>query len=272
MDSSLKIGGFMKKILKLIGILYFSIINTVSCNAETKTGKPIFIDTRLMILVHPLFKAFDPKTGRFKGTSSEPFYEDKASRITFIQKVKDTSDYLLKSSENLKNKLKGVPFVDRISKEREFLTEKRTLEAKLEAMKARVYESGRVPINDGMTPYSSMYPQCQDLVETVKEICEELKKKYNTEVVIDIANILPMVKQKWLPPIVYNILEEAYKKDSNLSNEDLKIFIDNADLYWANKLGMDSDIIPYGAIDVRLEAIKLMEEKGKLYKLWDWEK
>ena len=272
MDSSLKIGGFMKKILKLIGILCFSIINTVSCNAETQTGKPIFIDTRLMILVHPLFKAFDPKTGRFNGTSSEPFYEDKNARFEFIKKVKDTSDYLLKSPEKLKEKLKGVPFIDRIKIEKEFLAEKRTLESKLEAMKARVHQSGLVPINDGMTPYGSIYPQCQDLVETVKEICEELKKKYNTEVVIDVANILPMVKQKWLPPIGYNILAEAYKKDSKLSKEDLKNFIDKADLYWAKKLGVDSDIIPYGAVDVRLEAIKLMEEKGKLYKLWDWEK
>lgn len=272
MDSSLKIGGFMKKILKLIGILFLSIINTVSCNAETQTGKPIFIDTRLMILVHPLFKAFDPKTNRFKGTSSEPFYEDKASRITFIQKVKDTSDYLLKSSENLKNKLKGVPFVDRITKEKEFLNEKRTLEAKLEAMKARVYQSRLVPINEGMTPHSSIYPQCQDLVEAVTSVCEELKKKYNTEVVIDVANILPMVKQKWLPPIGKNILNEAYKKDGNLSNEDLKNFIDKADLYWAKRFDIDSNVIPFGATDVRLEAIKLMEEKGKLYKLWDWEK
>ena len=42
-----------------------------------------------------------------------------------------------------------------------------------------------------------------------------------------------------------------------------------ANSYWAARLGMNADIIPVGARDVRLEAIKLMEEEGKGYKLWN---
>ena len=32
---------------------------------------------------------------------------------------------------------------------------------------------------------------------------------------------------------------------------------------------MDADIIPVGVKDARLEAIKLVEEEGKGYKLWN---
>ena len=39
-----------------------------------------------------------------------------------------------------------------------------------------------------------------------------------------------------------------------------------------DKFGIDADVIPFGAVDARLEAIKLMEEEVKGYILWDWEK
>ncbi len=262
-------------LLLLLGFCSVSMANATDSKKEKAiSGMPIFIDTRLMVLAHPLFNAFDPKTQRFKGTSSESFINDIESRKKFIDKIKEIEDYLLKSPENLKNKLKKIPFKDRIAVEREYLIEKRILEAKLKVMKQRVYFSNKEPLCDGMTPNMSIYPQCSDIVETVYEISNELKRKYNTQIVIDVANILPINKPKRSNNTqqIDNILKEAYKKDSNLSSEDIKKWIKKADCYWGEKLGIDADIIPFGAIDTRLESIKLMEEKGKFYKIWDWEK
>ena len=270
----------MKKFSKKCFLLFLSVfcfvamIGAAEQNTEkTESGTPIFIDSRLLVLAHPLFRAFDPKTGRFKGTPSEPFINDIESRKEFIDKIKKIEDYLLKSPENLKNKLQKIPFKDRIAAEREYLIEKRILEAKLKVMKQRVYFSNKEPLCDGMTPNMSIYPQCCDIVDSVYEISNELKKKYNTQIVIDVANILPIIKPKRSNNIqIDNILKEAYKKDSALSSEDIKEWIKKADCYWGEKLGIDADIVPFGAIDTRLESVKLMEEKGKFYKIWDWEK
>ena len=261
-------------LLLILGFCSVSMANATDSKKEKAiSGMPIFIDTRLMVLAHPLFNAFDPKTQRFKGTSSESFQEDFDSRLDFIQKTKDLGEELLKSSEKLKEKLKGVPFKDRINVEREFILEKKLKESKLESMKRRIYLSRLVPTKDGLTPYEAIYPQCRDLAEAIKKVTDLLKAKYKTEVVIDVANILPFAaKQKVIQPELRrtNILKDAYQKESNTSQEELSNFIRAADSYWAAKLGMNVDIIPVGAKDVRLEAIKLMEEEGKGYKLWNW--
>lgn len=268
----------MSKPFKNSMLLLLLLLCSISSFAETGHntekavfGTPIFIDSRLMVLAHPLFRAFDPKTQRFKGTSSESFQEDFGSRSSFVQATKDLEDELLKFPEKLKEKLKSVPFKDRFNAEREFLLEKKLKESKLEYMKRRIYLSRLVPTKDGMTPYMSIYPQCRDLADAIRKVTELLKTKYKTEVVIDVANILPYVaKQKVIQhELRNNILRDAYQKQSNVSQEELSKFVKAANSYWASKLGMNADIIPIGAIDVRLEAVKLMKEEGKGYKLWN---
>ena len=63
--------------------------------------------------------------------------------------------------------------------------------------------------------------------------------------------------------------KDAYQKESKASPEEFSQWLKAANSYWAAKQGMNADIIPFGAKDVRLEAIKLMEEEGKGYKLWN---
>ena len=270
----------MKKLFKnCILLLLLSLCSAAMTGAAEQntqkaiSGMPIFIDSRLLVLAHPLFRAFDPKSQRFKGTSSESFQEDFDSKTSFIQEIKDTEDELLRFPEKLKEKLKGVPFKDRISAERELLLEKKLKESKLESMKRRVYLSRLVPTQDGMTPHMAIYPQCRDLAGAIKKVTDLLKEKYKTEVVIDVANILPY-KEKLRtrqPELMTNLVKEAYKKECKASPEEFSQWFKVANSYWAARQGMNADIIPLGVKDVRLEAIKLMEEEGKGYKLWNWQ-
>ena len=236
------------------------------------TPKAIFIDSRLMVLVHPLFNAYDTSTGRFKGTPSEPLIKYKGERKEFAEKTKKLEEELLKSSEELKNNLKKVPFKDRLMIERKYIEEKKEKEAKLEAMKARVYYSKLVPTHRGMTRYNSIYPECAKIKDTIFKIVNNLKKKYNTEIVIDVADLLPITPTNEKKVVVFD--DSTIKNYYNKKNEgkDLSQFVRKADAYWADKFGIDADVIPFGAVDVRLEAIKLMEEEVKGYILWDWEK
>lgn len=261
-------------ILLILAFCSFAVIGTAEHNAgKTISNVPIFIDSRLLVLAHPLFRAFDPKSRRFKGTSSESFEEDFGSREAFIQEIKDTEDQLLKSPEKLREKLRGVPFKDRISAEREFLLEKKLKESKLESMKRRVYLSRLVPTKDGMTPYMAIYPQCRDLAEAVRKVTNLLKAKYKTEVVIDVANILPFKEKLRVrqPDLRNNLVKDVYQKEREASADEFSQWLEAAKSYWAARLGMGADIIPVGAKDVRLEAIKLMEKEGKGYKLWTWQ-
>lgn len=262
----------MNKIYKCFIVLIISILVVSNCYAEPITGKPIFIDSRLMVLVHPLFNAYDAETGRFKGTPSEPLIKYKGERRDFAEKTKKLEEELLKSSEELKNSLKKVPFKDRLLIEKKYVEDKKTKEAKLEAMKARVYYSKLVPTYKGMTQYSSIYPECAKIKDTIFKIVDDLKKKYKTEIVIDVANLLPITPTKEKEIVVFknNKIIDCYNDKNN--NENLSEFVKKADSYWKEKLGIDADVIPFGAIDVRLEAIKLMEEEVKGYIIWDWDK
>ena len=262
----------MNKKYKCFIILFISVLVALNCYAEPITGKPIFIDSRLMVLVHPLFGAYDTSTGRFKGTPSEPLISYKGERKEFAEKTKKLEEELLKSSEELKNSLKKVPFKDRLLMERKYVEDKKTKEAKLEAMRARVYYSKLVPTYKGMTQYSSIYPECAKIKDSIFKIVNDLKKKYKTEIVIDVANLLPITPTKEKEIVVFNNNKIIDCYDEKNNNESLSEFVKKADSFWANKLGIDADVIPFGAIDVRLEAIKLMEEEVKGYILWDWDK
>lgn len=253
---------------KLIIVFLFCFI-TLCCVAQT--SKPVFLDTRLLLLAHPLFSVFDNGTGRFKGTSSEPILGEQEGIDKVLEKIKETGDYLLKSPKALREKLKTIPLTDRMAAERDFLAEKRMLEAKLEAMKMRVYMARLVPIQRGMTPYSSIYPQVNNIMGSIKNVIKTLKSKYKTDVVIDVADLLPWAaKPQMTASLMTNKHKEIYENKGKSLPENYLDWLGEADQYWASRLGVGSDVVPYGALDVRLEAIKLMEEEVRGYKVWVW--
>ena len=262
----------MNKVIKWLGIISLIFVSALNCYADTLSSKPIFIDSRLMVLVHPLFNAYDASTGRFKGTPSEPLIKYKGERKAFAEKTKKLEEELFMSSEELKKKLKNVPFKDRLLIERKYIEEKKTKEAKLEAMKARVYYTKLVPTYKGMTGYNTIYPECEKIKESIFKVINNLKKKYNTEIVIDVANLLPITPSNEKKIVVFDNQQIKDSYENKNTSEDLLRFVKKADSYWAGKMGIEADVIPFGAIDVRLEAIKLMEEEVKGYVLWDWDK
>lgn len=85
----------------------------------------IMIDSRLLLMAHPVFNSFDSNINRFRGTSSEPIAGDLPGVEAVIEQTKKLQDELLKSSNVLREKLKSVPLTERITAEREFLAQKR---------------------------------------------------------------------------------------------------------------------------------------------------
>lgn len=260
---------YSKFILLLLGFSIFALSPALAIQSEANV--PVFLDTRLLVMVHPLFNAFDTNSGRFKGTSSEPIMGEYDGVEKVLEEVKKLQDHLLKSSERLRKELKTVPLTERISVERKFLAEKRELESKLEAMKMRVYMARLVPIKPGMTPYAAIYPQINDIMSAIRTVIKKIKEKYNTNVIIDIADLLPWAGNvKITQTLTENKHKQAFESKGDALPENYLEWLKEADQFWAAKLGVDAEIIPFGAVDVRLEAIKMMEEEVKGYKIWSW--
>ncbi|MDD3001680.1 MAG: hypothetical protein PHF29_07990 [Candidatus Riflebacteria bacterium] len=244
----------------------------VLCPFELMAESPyaLFLDTRLLVMAHPLFSVFDATSNRFKGTSSEPILGGYQGVDEVVEQIKKLEEALLLSSTRLKEELKTVPLRQRVSVERKFLAEKKELGNKLESLKRRVFDARQVPILPGMTSYSSITPQVNDIMAAIRAVVKKLKNKYNTELIIDVSGLMPYAGRVELTEsLLTNKHKQILDKNASMPGQYLE-WLHEADQYWAAKLGVDAEVIPYGALDTRLEAVKLMEEEVKGYIIWSW--
>jgi hypothetical protein len=232
---------------------------------STAAAQPLMIDSRLMLLAHPLFERFDTETGRFRGTASEYVAGGQEGVDKLIAEIKQLNAWLLNSPKNLQEKLGQVPLPERIAAEREFLAEKREIESRVASLQMRIYNARLVPGRPGVTPEASTLPQINEISSDIRVVLKQLKEKYKTDVVIDSAELLPIIR---LQParsqlLLQNLHSKMFKGQELAENEDFLAWLAEADNYWAERHGLDANVIPVGARDVRLEAIKLVEERTK---------
>lgn len=228
-------------------------------------AEPFMVDTRLMLLAHPLFAKFDHATARFRGTSSEFVDGGQEGVDRLIAEIRRLDAWLLASPKHLQEKLKNVPVPDRAAAERAFLTEKREAEAQLAMLQIRAYNARLVPGRPGVTPEASTMPQINEIAADIRAVLRELKDKHKTDVIIDVAELLPIVAKPRAtsPTLSANLHARLWKDPGIASSPEFATWLDEADSWWAGKLGLDASVIPFGANDSRLEAVKLIEERTK---------
>ncbi|HQB84420.1 MAG TPA: hypothetical protein PLR50_13040, partial [Candidatus Rifleibacterium sp.] len=117
----------------------------------------------------------------------------------------------------------------------------------------------------GVTPEASTMPQINEIAADIRAVLRQLKETHKTDVIIDSAELLPIVaKPKATPPALSaNLHARLWKDPAIASSPEFAAWLDAADSWWAGKLGLDASVIPVGARDVRLEAVKLIEERTK---------
>ncbi|HNX74145.1 MAG TPA: hypothetical protein PLM07_02545 [Candidatus Rifleibacterium sp.] len=246
--------------LKKFFIIFFFSILLLPTAAET-----ILVDTRLMLLAHPLFEKFDPVTGRFKGTSSEFIQGGQDGVDALIAEIKKINTWLLNSPKHLQEKLRLVALPDRMTAERAFLNEKRQAENRLATLQVRVYNARLVPGRPGVTHEASIIAQINEIGSDLRAVLKQLKERYDAKVIIDGAELLPIVKVQTSRSalLTQNLHRKIFKNEKSVNDKDFAAWLEEADNYWAGRLGLDARVVPVGARDVRLEAIKLMEERTK---------
>jgi hypothetical protein len=132
-------------------------------------------------------------------------------------------------------------------------------------LQVRAYNARLVPGRPGVTPDAAIFPQINEISSDIRHVLKQLKEKYKTEVVIDGGELLPIIvyspaRQELLTK---NLQRKLFSGQQQDIEEDLGEWFEQADQYWAARLGLDADVIPTGAKDVRLEAIKMIEERTK---------
>ncbi|HAE40560.1 MAG TPA: hypothetical protein DCG57_18290 [Candidatus Riflebacteria bacterium] len=231
--------------------------------ASLFAGEPVLVDTRLLVLAHPLFSQFDTNTGRFRNTPSEYVDGGQSGVDALVAEIQKLDAWLLRSPQILRERLKDVPLPDRMAIERNFLNEKREKEKGLAAMKMRAYMARLVPGRPGVTPDSSIYPQINQIMTDVRAVIKTVKERHRSDLVIDACDFLPVVDSSGIRPelLVQNLHFSLWK--GKPADEHFLAWFAAADQFWAGQLGMDAQIFPAGVTDVRLEALKLLEERTK---------
>lgn len=220
----------------------------------------LLVDTRLMVIAHPLFKAYDSCTSRFKGTSSEFVSGGQEGIDKLTEQIRKNEEKLAKSNDELRQKLREAPLPDRINIERTFIREKRQLEEETLEMKIRAYNARLTPGRLGVTPPSSIYPQVNQINADIKAVIIRLKEKYKIELVIDATELLPARPLKSaVSRVVAQNKHQNFIKTGTFDQQTVAWFVECAE-FWADEMGMDAPILPVGVTDVRLVALKMIED------------
>lgn len=225
--------------------------------------KIIFVDMRILMSAHPLFEVFDRHTNRFKGTSSEFIPGGWEGVDAYIEEIKKKQDELLKTPEKLKKKLKNTPLSDRMKLEREILQSKKKAEDELQTMKMRVHMAQQFPDVMGHTLDTAIAPQVNQMNSDMRAVIVELKKKYKANTVMDLTDLLPLEKktEKRTSLLIKNMPWLIYNEPKKVDEKEFLSWLNEGADYWANEWGVDAPVIPYGAEDVRLESLKMLEER-----------
>ena len=231
--------------------------------AMSFAGSPVMLDTRLLLLAHPLFKQFDSDMGRFRNTASEFVSGGQRGVDELVAEIQALDQWLSQAPHILRERLKDVPLPDRMMAERDFLAEKRSKEKQVATMKMRAYMARLVPGQPGVTPASSIYPQIHQIMADIRAIIKQVKERHNSELVIDACDLLPVADSRGLRSAL--LVENLHSKQWKGEAADARTleWLDAASDFWAGQLGMDAQIFPVGVSDIRLESIKLLEERTK---------
>ncbi|MBP7634621.1 hypothetical protein KBA41_10635 [Candidatus Ozemobacteraceae bacterium] len=218
----------------------------------------ILVDTRLLVAAHPLFRDFDPSTHRFRGTSSEPILGGFTAMKALSEEITRLQAELNNWPKALAQKLAKVPSADRFEAEKAFLIEKKAKEEQLETMMERLFFAVQLPGRPGWTPNHAIFPQTRAIARDMQTVIRTLQHHYRVPAVIDIASLYPYPPKH--PMISPDLVQNGHFLlwHGNFTHPGLLPWLLEAKRYWADR-ETGSSIVPFGARDVRLESIKLLE-------------
>jgi|GEM_PF-1845239 len=247
---------------KSIGFVLLLVVLILPHDSSGEAPSNIFLDLRLLVAAHPLLKSFESVSHRFKGTASEHIPGGEDGIRALISEIQQVEERLCSSLKILQQQLEGTSSQNRLISEKKFLVEKKIIEKWTAEMKKRVYNAYLIPSRPGVTPINSIYPQILQIMRDIKTVCLTLKTKYHSSIVMDISSLFPLIDDNELKyPLLLKNLHNSFWQGKFNDPQTLP-WLREGKKYWASNLD-GSWVIPFGAMDVRLESIRLIEQQAE---------
>ncbi|HEY9071090.1 MAG TPA: hypothetical protein VIV61_12600 [Candidatus Ozemobacteraceae bacterium] len=218
-----------------------------------------FIDTRLLLLAHPLFRQFSADTGRFAGTPSEPVPdgEEGIKRVQAELEAK-RQEYAALPASWAKRLAAKMSREERASAEEAFLAEQQKLQDRVRVLEERLVQLRGVHGRPGLTSNLSMVGQAKTIANDIRTVVGRLRSGFGGAV-IDISPLLPDRPAVPDTRIVYTNLNFQLWRGPFTPDEATVTWLEHAKRF----LGIwRQPLLPvvYGGSDARLEAVKHLEQ------------
>jgi len=224
--------------------------------AQTRNGQRnriIVVDTRPMLLAHPMFANFDPETRRFKGTRSEPISGEEDRNLIHADLLNQQAA-LDKYNADWSTRLRAAVGKQRQSLETQYLRGKKRHEDKIAEIRQRFWAVAAIPGVPGRTEPASIITQTNQIARDIRDSILKLQRRTGATLVIDISSLMPVAPVPYRLEIVQaNRL--AYLPAQPNYGPELLEWISEARNYWMNHGNLYNPFI-IGTEDQRVEAVE----------------
>lgn len=218
-----------------------------------------FVDTRLLLLAHPLFRQFSAETGRFSGTPSEPVLDGESGikRIESELAAVRLKHAGLPAAWAQRFAAKQSP-AERKATEEAFIAEQKKLAESVRTLEERLVQLRGVPGRPGLTLNMSMAGQAKTIASDIRTAIARVKAT-SPGTVIDISPLMPDRAPSFATEIVYSNLNFQFWRAAFTPDEKAVSWLDNAKRFLAAKHPIFLPVV-HGGIDARLDAVKFLEQ------------
>lgn len=240
--------------LLVMMMLFLTAVLGAQTSARSRQhSKIIVIDTRPMLLAHPLFSSFDPKTRRFIGTRSEPVVGEE-SRSFIKADIESHQLALAKYNEDWSERLKKATGKQRQTLEAQYLKGKKRHETKIGEIRQRYWATAAIPNVPGLTEPASVVTQTNQIARDIRDSILKLQKRTGASLVMDISSLMPSGPVPYRIEIVQTN-QLAYLPAQPRYGPELLEWVREARNYWMNHGNLYNPFI-IGTEDQRIEAVE----------------
>lgn len=222
----------------------------------------VFVDSRLMVLAHPITQRFDPVARRFFDTSSEHVLGGMEGMQGLEGERTDLQRQLDGLTPEYARRMSGTGTSERKRLEKELLQKRREIQSRIEMLQKRKEEARSVPEQPGMTSGRSILPQVQEIVDAIRQALQQIQIQRKASVVIDIAPLLPGAVLNIDTAMLFTNRHFGFWRGTAAPTGENLEWIRNARSFLFQE-GKTLPPVVYGAGDARIDALNLVQQLGE---------
>lgn len=223
-----------------------------------------WIDSRWLLLAHPIMQSYDENVRRFKGTSSYPIEGELEGLKALKEEIPKLEKQLQVLEQNFLKAQKNLKGEKLQQAEKEYLNEKKKIMQQIQITKERISAVQTVPSKVGLTSYETIKPQINEIAQTLRKIYSEIINTKKPIALLDVASILPMDKEFITSPSNDVLFQNKHfhwwrRHFDNNRNLDLEWFY-QAKKYWAKHQAWVNDPVPVNGVDGRQLSLEILQK------------